>query len=105
MPIQLTKRKPDSVGIILKEEFMEPMGLTNVQLADAMCVHRNTVSAIINGKDIHAAQAVRLGFAFGTSSEFWLNLQHSVDLWNAANSFESVKNEVTHIEPIGFTSA
>ena len=88
--MRVTKRKPSSVGSILKEEFLEPLNITNGALADAMHVHRNTVSAIINGKDIHAAQAVRLAGALGTSPEFWLNLQHSVDLWNAANEFKNI---------------
>ena len=85
---RITKRKPDAVGVIIKEEFLEPMGITNEMLADTMHVHRNTVISIVNGKDIDAAQAVLLAAALGTSSDFWLNLQHEVDLWNAANTKE-----------------
>lgn len=85
---RITKRKPDAVGVIIKEEFLEPMGITNEMLADAMHVHRNTVISIVNGKDIDAAQAVLLAAALDTSSDFWLNLQHDVDLWNAANTKE-----------------
>ncbi|EKO3590975.1 addiction module antidote protein, HigA family, partial [Vibrio metschnikovii] len=39
-----TKRRPVSVGEMLKLEFLEPMGITSKALAEAMGVHRNTVS-------------------------------------------------------------
>ncbi|WP_305459209.1 HigA family addiction module antitoxin [Photobacterium leiognathi] len=88
------KNKPVAVGIILKEEFLEPMGITIVMLSEAMGVHRNTVSAIVNGKNINVTQAVLLASALGTSSEFWLNLQHNVDLWNARKMFEEVSKNI-----------
>ncbi|MBE4587066.1 addiction module antidote protein, HigA family, partial [Vibrio navarrensis] len=44
-----TKRRPVSVGEMLKLEFLEPMGITSKALAEAMGVHRNTVSNLING--------------------------------------------------------
>lgn len=90
---RITKRKPDTVSIILKEEFLEPMGITNVMLANTMHVHLNLVSSIVNGKYIHVAQAVLLAAALGTSPEFWLNLQHNVDLWNAENTSNKIINK------------
>ena len=90
---RITKRKPETVGVILKEEFLEPMGITNVMLANTMHVHRNSVSSIVNGKDIHVAQAALLATALSTSLEFWLNLQHNVDLWNAENTSNNIINK------------
>jgi len=43
----MTKRKPATVGEILIEEFMQPLGLTQAALAEAMCVQRKHVSVAI----------------------------------------------------------
>ncbi|WP_255418322.1 hypothetical protein [Photobacterium sp. GB-50] len=43
------KNNPVAVGVILKAEFLKPMGTTIVMLSDAMGVYCNTVSAIANG--------------------------------------------------------
>lgn len=68
-------------GEVLKEEFLEPHGLTANRLALAIGVPPNRISAIINGtRGITGETAVLLAHAFGTSPEFWLNLQARYDL-------------------------
>ena len=82
-----TKRKPASVGEILVEEFMEPMGLTQGALADAMGVQRKHVNELCNGRRaVTAATALILARVFGNSPDFWLNLQRRSDLWEAMHS-------------------
>ncbi|MDH2923951.1 addiction module HigA family antidote [Nicoletella semolina] len=76
------QRKPTPVGEILLEEFLEPLNLKIGDLAQILDVHRNTASSLINNNTrISLEMAVKLSKAFGTTPEFWLNLQHSVDLW------------------------
>ncbi|EPO2498933.1 HigA family addiction module antitoxin, partial [Vibrio cholerae] len=58
-----TKRRPVSVGEMLKVEFLEPMGITSKALAEAMGVHRNTVSNLINGGVLTAPVAIKLAAA------------------------------------------
>lgn len=83
----MTKRKPATIGEILVEEFMEPMGLTQQALADAMGVQRKHVNQLCNGRrNVTAATALILGRVFGNSPEFWLNVQRRSDLWEAMNS-------------------
>ncbi|HVA62878.1 MAG TPA: HigA family addiction module antitoxin [Terriglobales bacterium] len=83
----LTKRKPESVGDILTEEFMEPMGLTQAALAQAMGVQRKHVNELCNNRRaVTAATALILARVFGNSAEFWLNLQRRNDLWAAMHS-------------------
>lgn len=78
----MMQRKPTSVGEILLEEFLEPLNLKIGDLAEILDVHRNTVSNIINNSSrLTLEMAVKLAKAFGTSPEFWLNLQTNVDLW------------------------
>ncbi|PYF84226.1 MULTISPECIES: HigA family addiction module antitoxin [Marinomonas] len=83
-----TKRRPVSVGEMLKIEFLEPMNITSKALADAMGVHRNTVSSLINGGVLTAPIAIKLAAAFGNTPEFWLNIQHAVDLWDTRNRYQ-----------------
>jgi addiction module HigA family antidote len=82
-----TRRKPASVGEILIEEFMEPMGLTQGALADAMGVQRKHVNELCNGRrSVTAPTALILARVFGNSPDFWLNVQRRSDLWEAMHS-------------------
>ncbi|MDP3738076.1 MAG: HigA family addiction module antitoxin [Hyphomonadaceae bacterium] len=82
----MTKRKPASVGEILKEEFMAPMGLTQEALAEAMGVPRKHVNELCNNRRVVTAPtALILARAFGNSPDFWMNVQRRNDLWEAMN--------------------
>jgi antitoxin HigA-1 len=82
-----TKRKPATVGEILVEEFMQPMGLTQAALAEAMGVQRKHVNELCNNRrTVTAATALILARVFGNSPDFWLNVQRRSDLWEAMNS-------------------
>jgi len=82
-----TKRKPASVGEILVEEFMEPIGLTQGALAEAMGVQRKHVNELCNNRrTVTAATALILARVFGNSADFWLNVQRRNDLWDAMHS-------------------
>ena len=86
---KMTKRKPAGVGEILTEEFMEPLGLTQAALAEAMCVPRKHVNELCNERrSVTAATALILARVFGNSADFWLNVQRRVDLWQTLNSPE-----------------
>ena len=82
-----TKRKPASVGEILIEEFMKPMGLTQGALAEAMGVQRKHVNELCNDRrNVTAPTALILARVFGNSPDFWLNVQRRSDLWEAMHS-------------------
>jgi addiction module HigA family antidote len=83
----MTKRKPAPVGEILVQEFMQPLGLTQAALAQAMGVQRKHVNELCNGRrNVTAATALILARVFGNSPDFWLNVQRRTDLWDAMNS-------------------
>lgn len=83
----ITERKPVSVGEMLTEEFLEPMNLTQGQLAELMGVQRKLVNELCkNRRSITADTALMLARVFGNSADFWLNLQRRNDLWEALNS-------------------
>ena len=80
----MTKRKPTTVGEMLTEEFMEPLGLTQGALAEAMGVQRKHVNELCNNRrNVTAATALILARVFGTSPDFWLNVQRRYDIWEA----------------------
>jgi antitoxin HigA-1 len=82
-----TKRKPASVGEILSEEFMQPIGLTQGALAKAMGVARKHVNELCNDRRaVTAPTALILARVFGNSADFWLNIQRRNDLWEALHS-------------------
>lgn len=82
----ITARKPDTVGQILIEEFIDPLGITQGQLAEAMGVPRKHVNELCNDRRaITPDTALILGRVFDTSPEFWINLQLRNDLWAAMN--------------------
>jgi addiction module HigA family antidote len=83
----MTKRKPATVGEILVEEFMKPLGLTQAALAKAMGVQRKHVSELCNNRrNVTAATALILARVFGNGPDFWLNVQRRGDLWDAMHS-------------------
>lgn len=87
--MRMTKRKPSGVGEILTEEFMEPLGLTQAALAEAMGVPRKHVNELCNERrSVTAATALILARVFGNSADFWLNVQRRTDLWQTLNSPE-----------------
>ncbi len=79
-----TKRKPTAVGEILTAEFLEPMELSQTDLAKAMGVHARLVNELCRGKRaVTADTALMLARVFGNSAQFWLNAQQASDLWEA----------------------
>ncbi|MDP8243629.1 MAG: HigA family addiction module antitoxin [Candidatus Hinthialibacter antarcticus] len=75
------KLEPITPGQILKEEFLKPLDISQRQFAVSIGVSPGRISEIISGKQgITAPMALRLHKFFGTTPEFWLNLQQHYDL-------------------------
>lgn len=80
--MRLPVHQPTSIGLMLKQEFLEPLGLTQGELAKAMGVSRKTVNDLCgNRRDVTAETAFLLAKVLGTTPEFWRNLQHLNDGW------------------------
>jgi antitoxin HigA-1 len=72
---------PVHPGEVLKEEFLDPMGVTQHRVATAVGVPPRRINEIVHGKrGITADTALRLARYFGTSDRFWVNLQVRYDL-------------------------
>lgn len=76
-----TERIVSTPGEILKEEFLDPLEISQYRLAKAIGKPQSAVSDIVNGKrSITPEMACLIGKALGTSAEFWLKLQMTYDL-------------------------
>jgi len=86
--VKTAKRVPPAhPGEILHEDFLEPMGISVYALANAIKVPRSRVNDIVRGRRaVTADSALRLARYFGTTPEFWINLQAHYDLEVAKDS-------------------
>jgi len=70
-----THRSSSHPGAVLREEFLEPAGITVTGLAAVLCIKRRRLSQIVNEKrGISRDTATRLAAHYQTTVEFWLNL-------------------------------
>ena len=75
---------PTHPGAVLREDFLEPMGMSQYALAKAIAVPQIRVSEVVNGKRaVTPDTALRLARYFGTSAELWTGMQASYDLETA----------------------
>ena len=73
---------PAHPGELLREYFPEGMSVT--EAAKRLKISRQSLSAVLNGRDgVSADMALRLAAALGTNADFWLRLQMQYDLWQA----------------------
>ena len=78
------KRAPTHPGEMLREEFLEPMNISQRDLANAIHVPYQRINELVNQKrGITPSTALRLAKFFGMSPDFWLNLQIRCDLFKA----------------------
>jgi addiction module HigA family antidote len=89
-------------GEILREDFLEPMGITPHKLAVALHVSAPTINDIVlERRSISPETAARLARYFGTSEQFWLNLQ---DAWSVHQVKEKYSRELKAIKPLTYAA-
>ncbi|MDD3582143.1 MAG: HigA family addiction module antitoxin [Desulfobacca sp.] len=92
-------RRPTSPGEILRHEFLEPLGLGQKELAEALGVTRVRLSEILRGKrSITPDTALRLARFFDTTPEFWLGLQMDISLWDTLQAHGAEYEKITPIK-------
>jgi addiction module HigA family antidote len=82
-----TNRRPITPGAVLREDFLEPLQLTQGKAAEALGIDRTSLNELLNGRrNVTTEMALRLAHAFGTSPQYWLNLQLAVDIFDVQQS-------------------
>jgi addiction module HigA family antidote len=90
--------RPTHPGEMLREDFMPDYDLNTTSLAKALGVSRQTINEILRERRaISPAMALRLSRLFSNSPEFWLNVQHSWDLWDSEQRYSK---ELSQIQPL-----
>jgi antitoxin HigA-1 len=85
------RRNPTSPGEILREEFLKPLGMTQKDLANHVYCDVKVINRIVNRRaSVTAEMAIKLGAAFRTSPEFWLNAQRAVAIYHAAKRIKKL---------------
>lgn len=90
-------KKPANVhpGEILEKEFIEPLGITAYKLAKAIGVQQTRIGLIIKEeRGITADTAIRFAKYFGTTPEFWMNLQREYDLRKIRSEKRDIFNNI-----------
>ena len=95
-----TSRTPTHPGEMLLEEFLNPMGLTQRELADAIHVPYQRVNDLVNGRrGVTPSTGLRLAKFFGMTPDFWMNLQLRWDLYFAQKEEMNVLQEIQPFTP------
>ena len=90
-----TDLDPVHPGEVLGFEFLEPLGLSASALAKRLGVPANRITEIVAGRrSVTGDTALRLAAAFGTTAEFWMNLQKGWELAVARRGFRGVVERV-----------
>lgn len=93
-------RPPTHPGEMLRKEFLEPLGMTQRELADRLGVHYPRVNELVNGKrGVTTETALMLAKLFGTSARLWLNLQSTYDLYETMHS-PAAERKLARVEPL-----
>ncbi len=84
-----THRRPTTPGEMIREEFLAHMDVTQSQLAAALKMPVQRLNMILNGKRaVTPDTALRLSRCLGCSPQFWLGLQHDVELYDAIKAMD-----------------
>ena len=93
MPREIPLSHP---GIILLEDWLKPMGISQYALAKAIDVPARRINEIVKGlRGITVDTALRLGAYFGTDAQSWINLQTYFDTENAREAMTDVLKKIT----------
>jgi antitoxin HigA-1 len=92
-------RPPTPPGEMLLEEFLKPLGMTQVEFAKRIRVSYPRINEIVKGKrGITPDTALRLARFFNMTAEFWLGLQEGWDLWHALHADTAA--DILKIDPL-----
>lgn len=87
-----------TISEILREEFMEPMGVSAYKLAKELHIPVSRIQAILKGtRKITADTSLRLAKYFGVSDRYFLDLQNDLDIRNLK---AIIKDEISDIHPL-----
>ena len=95
------QREPTHPWEILKEEFLEPLNISQTKLAKELHTSFRAINELVNTKrGITTEMALKLAKFFRTTPQLWLNLQNSYDLYKVAKKKSDILNSIHTIEEV-----
>jgi addiction module HigA family antidote len=95
----MNNMRPIHPGEIIKEEYLEPLGMSANALAVALRIPAPRINDVIRQKrGISIDTALRLARYFNTTAQFWMNLQISYDLKNARQKMTKIEEEIIPLQ-------
>ena len=95
-----TDRKPTHPGEMLLEEFLMPLGISQQALANSIHVPFQRINEIVRGRRrVTPSTALRLSKYFGTTPDYWMNLQLRCDLFEAQKDERRTIDQITPLQP------
>ena len=95
--VVITERPPHP-GEFLREDYLPECGLSIAAFAERLGVSRQTANELVRERRaVSPDMALRLGRLFGTTAQYWLNLQRNVDLWD---SLELNRESIEDVQPL-----
>lgn len=90
--------RPPHPGEFLREDYLPECGLSVAEFAQKLGVSRQTANELVRERRaVSPDMALRLGRLFGTTAQYWLNLQRNVDLWD---SLEINREAIEDVQPL-----
>ena len=90
--------RPPHPGEFLREDYLPEFGLSVAALAEKLGVSKQTANELVRERrSVSPDMALRLGRLFGTTAQYWLNLQRNVDLWD---SLELNREAIEQVTPL-----
>lgn len=93
-------RRSAHPGELLQRLFLEPLEMTQTELAERLHVPYKRVNSLVNGRrSVTAETALLLARLFDTTPEYWMNMQAGYDLWEARHG--KSREKIERVEPVG----
>ena len=97
----MNNMRPIHPGEIIKEEYLEPLGMSVNALAIALRVPASRINDVVRQKrGISIDTALRLSIYFNTTAQFWMNLQTSYDLKIARQNMTKIEDEIIPLQTV-----
>ena len=95
----MNNMRPIHPGEIIKEEYLEPLGMSSNALAIALRVPASRINDVVRQKrGVSIDTALRLARYFNSTAQFWLNLQNNYDLKMARQNITRIEDEIIPLQ-------
>ena len=94
-----TTRRPTPPGVILLEEFLKPLGVSQAEAARRMSIPYQRLNELVRGeRALSPSTAVKLAYFLNTTPKFWMNLQIAVTLYDTEKQERTALRKISPLK-------